>query len=235
MMKTLRIFVAIFCLFSHGSCNEDFLNIEPESVINSDQLGTSAEGTLGALRGIYAGLRSYGLTGYAGHEDYGHKSILSVVDMMGNDVVMYYLNWNGFNYNYTGRVMTNSRAHMPWFTYYTQIKNANTIVNSVPSDTENSELKAIRGQALALRGYFHFMLARIYGPTFVGNESKLSVPVSAEERSTKRNTVAEVYAQIESDLKASIESLEGYKRGSNLEMIDKSVAQAFLADVYLEM
>src|SRR5690606_119753 len=99
----------------------------------------------------------------------------------------------------------------------------------------SSDLKAIRGQALALRGYFHFMLARIYGPTFVGNESKLSVPVSAEERSTKRNTVAEVYAQIESDLKASIESLEGYKRGSNLEMIDKSVAQAFLADVYLEM
>src|SRR5690606_30518481 len=209
MMKSLRIFVAIFCLFSLGSCNKEFLNIEPESVINSDQLGTSAEGTLGALRGIYAGLRSYGLTGYAGHEDYGHKSILSVVDLMGNDVVMYYLNWNGFNYNYTGRVMTNSRAHMPWFTYYTQIKNANIVVNSIDEGTDDAELRAVRGQALALRGYFHFMLARIYGPTYVGNESKLSVPIHADEESTKRNTVQEVYAQIESDLTTAVAQLEG--------------------------
>src|SRR3546814_654468 len=151
MMKSLRIFTAIFCLFSLGSCNKEFLNIEPESVINNDQLGTSAEGTLGALRGVYAGLRSYGLTGYAGHEDYGHKSILSVVDLMGNDVVMYSLNWNGFNYNYTGRVMTNSRAHMQWFTSYTPINNANIVVTSIDESTDNSEFKSVHGQTLALR------------------------------------------------------------------------------------
>src|SRR5690606_41165020 len=93
-----------------GSCDQKFLDIEPESAINQEQLGTSAEGTLGALRGIYAGLRSFGLTGYANHEDYGHKSVLSLVDLMGNDVVMYTLNWNGFNYDYTGRVMTSPRS-----------------------------------------------------------------------------------------------------------------------------
>jgi len=235
MKKNKIIYTFLLAGAILSSCSKDYLDVAPQSAINSEQLGSSSAATMGTLKGILSSLRSYGVTGYAGHEDYGHKSILSVLDLMGHDVIMNNLNWGGFNYNYTGRVMTNSRAHMPWFTYYTQIKNANTIVNSVPADTENSELKAIRGQALALRGYFHFMLARIYGPTFVGNESKLSVPVSAEERSTRRNTVAEVYAQIESDLKASIESLEGYKRGSNLEMIDKSVAQAFLADVYLEM
>lgn len=233
MMKSLRIFIAVFCFFSLASCNEEFLNIEPESVINSEQLGTSAEGTLGALRGIYAGLRSYGLTGYAGHEDYGHKSILSVVDLMGNDVVMYYLNWNGFNYNYTGRVMTNSRAHMPWFTYYTQIKNANIVVNSIDEDTDDADLRAVRGQALALRGYFHFMLARIYGPTFIGNESELSIPINADTVSTIRNTVSEVYAQITLDLENAVTALEGYTR-PNREFIDQSVAQAFLAQVYLE-
>lgn len=218
-----------------SSCSKDYLDVDPQSTINSEQLGSSSAATMGTLKGILSSLRSYGVTGYAGHEDYGHKSILSVMDMMGNDVIMENLNWGGFNYNYTGRVMTNSRSHMPWFTYYTQIKNANTIINSVAADTEDASLKAIRGQALALRGYFHFMLARIYGPTFVGHESALSVPISAAELSTKRNTVKEVYTQIEADLVEAVRSLDGYNRGANKEMLDKSVAQAFLADVYLEM
>ena len=233
-MKSLRIYIAIFCLLSFGSCNQDFLNIDPESAINQEQLGTSAEGTLGALRGIYAGLRSFGLTGYANHEDYGHKSILSLVDLMGNDVVMYTLNWNGFNYDYTGRVMTSPRSHMPWFTYYIQIKNANIVINSIDGNTEDPDLRAVRGQALALRGYFHFMLARIYGPTFVGHESDLAIPINADSISTIRNTVSEVYTQITLDLETAVAALEGYTR-PNREFVDQSVAQAFLAQVYLEI
>lgn len=232
-VKVIYSFLLAGALFS--SCSKDFLNVDPQSTINSEQLGTSPAATMGILKGIMASLRSYGVTGYAGHEDYGHKSILSVLDLMGNDAIMVNLNWGGFNYNYTGRVMTNSRAHMPWLTYYTQIKNANIVINSVPEDTESAELRAIRGQALALRGYFHFMLARIYGPTFVGNETALSVPINAAELSSKRNTVAEVYAQVQADLEAAVVALDGYSRGANSEMIDKSVAQGFLADVYLEM
>src|SRR5690606_22040067 len=62
----------------------------------------------------------------------------------------------------------------------------------------------------------------------------LSVPIHADEESTKRNTVQEVYAQIESDLTTAVAQLEGYGR-PNREFVDQSVAQAFLADVYLEM
>jgi len=218
-----------------SSCSKDYLDIQPQSTINADQLGSSSAATMGTLKGILASLRSYGITGFAGHEDYGHKSILSVVDLMGHDMIMENLNWGGFNYNYTGRVMTNSRAHMPWLTYYTQIKNANTIINSVAADTEDPQLKAIRGQALALRGYMHFMLARIYGPTYIGNESQRAVPLNAGTLSTTRNTVQEVYAQIEADLNEAVVALEGYNRGANKELLDRSVAQAFLADVYLEM
>ncbi|WP_241788900.1 RagB/SusD family nutrient uptake outer membrane protein [Sphingobacterium rhinopitheci] len=231
--KIIYSFLLVGALLS--SCSKDYLNVDPQSTINSEQLGSSSAATMGTLKGIFGSLRSYGITGYAGHEDYGHKSILSVMDLMGNDVIMVNLNWGGFNYNYTGRVMTNSRAHMPWLTYYTQIKNANIIINSIAENTDNSDLKAIRGQALALRGYFHFMLARIYGPTYVGNESALSVPINAAELSNKRNTVAEVYAQVQADLEDAVIALDGYNRGANLEMIDKSVAQGFLADVYLEM
>lgn len=233
-MKNKIILYFLACLFVVTGCKKDFLDITPESTITPDQLSTSAAANMGTLKGIYAGLRSYGITGYSGHEDYGHKSILSSLDLMGNDVVMEGLNWHGFNYNYTGRVLTNSRAHLPWFTYYIQIKNTNTIINSIAEDEADAELKQIRGQALALRGYFHFMLARIYGPTYVGNEGALSIPINAETTSLTRNTVSEVYSQIVLDLEKAITALEGYSRPNN-EMVDQSVAQAFLAQVYLEI
>lgn len=233
-MKKKIILYIFTCLVVLTGCKKDFLDVTPESTITPDQLSTSAEATMGTLKGIYAGLRSFGITGYANHEDYGHKSILSSLDLMGNDVVMVNLNWHGFNYNYTGRVATNSRAHLPWFTYYIQIKNTNTIINSIPEDEADPELKQIRGQALALRGYFHFMLARIYGPTYVGHEGDLSIPINAETTSSVRNTVSEVYTQITSDLEGAVTALEGYSR-SNRELVDQSVAQAFLAQVYLEM
>jgi len=231
--KILYFLFSVVVLMS--SCSKDYLNIEPQSTINSDQLGRSPSATMGILKGVYSSLRSYGSSGYAGHEDFGHKAVLSFIDLMGNDVIMDYLNWGGFNYNYTGRVMTNDRSHMPWFTYYTQIKNLNTVINSVSHDTEDPELKAILGQALALRGYFHFMLARIYGHTYVGNENKACIPINAATLSSKRNTNEEVYQQIVADLTEGVNLLSGYSRGSSKELLDKGVAEAFLADVYLEM
>jgi len=217
------------------SCSKSFLDVDPESIINPEQLSSTPAAQLGNLRGILTGLRSMDMTGYAGHEDYGHKSILSGLDLMGNDVVMLYANWHMFTYNYTARLTTNSRAHMYWFTYYLQLKSANTIINSIGDTPANAELKAIRGQALALRGYMHFMLARIFGPTYVGHENELSIPLNTGVASEARNTVKEVYAQIIEDLDLAISSLDGYNRGTSRELLDKSVAQAFLAQVYLEV
>lgn len=233
MKRRIILYLCTGLLFA-TSCKKTYLDVTPESTIDSDQLGSSSAATMGTLKGILAGLRSYGITGYAGHEDYGHKSILSVIDLMGNDVVMLNPNWNMYNYNYTGRVTTNARAHMPWFTYYIQIKNANTIINNIDENTDDQELKAIRGQALALRGYFHFMLARIYGPTYIGHLDDLAIPINTGTVTTTRQKVTDVYAQITADLEQAVAALEGYSR-PNRELIDKSVAEAFLAQVYLEV
>ncbi|RRN78084.1 RagB/SusD family nutrient uptake outer membrane protein [Pseudoxanthomonas sp. SGD-10] len=233
-MKKVKYIYILSAGLLFSSCSKDFLDVDPQSTINTEQVRSSSVASLGAIRGVMATLRSATTTGYAGHEDYGHKGVLSVIDLMGHDVIMDNLNWGGFNYNYTGRVQTNSRAHYPWFTYYTQIKNVNTIISNIDPNTSDAGLKAVLGQALALRGYFHFMLARIYGPTYVGNTSELSIPINAEVLSSNRNTVEEVYTLIENDLETAVEALDGYVR-PNLELIDQSVAQAFLADVYLEM
>lgn len=217
-------------------CSKDFLDAQPESTINDEQLATSPTASKSILAGIYSALRSYGLSVAGSHEDYGHKSILAATDLMSNDMLMTKSSWYGSFYNYLGRQQTNSRSKLAWTIYYPQIRTTNKLIQAIPADAPTPELKAIRGQALALRGYFYFMLARMYGPTYVGNETKLCVPLFTEPTvdAKPRATVQEVYKVIESDLKLAITELEGFTR-ANKDGLDQSVAQAFLADVYLEM
>lgn len=231
-----KILIIALCVLVFTSCEKDFLDTTPESTINSDQLATSASANQAIVSGIYSALRSFGLAIPGNHEDYGHKSVLSAMDMMSNDMLMTKSSWYSNFYNYLGRQQTNSRSRLVWVTYYPQIKSTNIVLSAIPSNTTDEKLKAIRGQAIALRGYFYFMLARTYGPTYVGNESKLSVPIYTEAalEGKGRSTVNEVYSLIENDLKEAIHLLTNYKRLNN-DSVDGSVAQAFLADVYLEM
>lgn len=230
-----KIIVLSLSLMFFTSCEKDFLDTTPESTINDEQLASSAEANVAIINGIYSALRSYGLSVAGNHEDYGHKSILAATDLMSNDMLMTKSSWYSSFYNYLGRQQTNSRSRLAWSVYYPQIKTTNVVLDAIPTGVKDDDLKAIRGQALALRGYFYFMLARMYGPTFMGNENKLCVPLYTEVslEGKERSTVSEVYQLIVNDLKESVELLEGYTRKNN-NYIDQSVAQAILADVYLE-
>lgn len=231
-----KIVIIALSLLVFVSCDKEFLDTVPESTINNDQLATSASANQAIINGIYTALRSYGLAIGSNHEDYGHKSVLSAMDMMSNDMLMTKSSWYQSFYTYIGRQQVNTRSRLVWNTYYPQIKSTNVVLTAIPATSEDEKMNAIRGQALALRGYFYFMLARTYGPTYVGNETSLCVPVYTKVtlEGKARSTVNEVYTLIESDLKEAIELLTKYKRSNN-DSVDKTVAEAFLADVYLEM
>lgn len=231
-----KILIASLSLLIFASCESEFLDTTPQSTINDEQLAASAEANEAIINGIYSALRSYGLSIASNHEDYGHKSVLAATDLMSNDMLMTKSSWYSNFYNYLGRQQTNVRSRLAWSIYYPQIKTANVVLSAIPEGVTDEKLKGIRGQALALRGYFYFMLARIYGPTYIGNENRLCVPIYTEValEGKARSSVAEVYTLIEKDLNESVLLLEGNKRKNN-NAIDQSVAQAFLADVYLEM
>jgi hypothetical protein len=234
-MKKLIILTLSLLLLS--SCEDDFLDTTPESTINDEQLATSAAANAAIINGVYSALRSYGLSVAGNHEDYGHKSILAATDMMSNDMLMTKSSWYASFYNYLGRQQTNSRSRLAWSIYYPQIKTLNVVLTAVPAEAAiTDDLKKIRGEALALRGYFYFMLARIYGPTYIGHEDDLSVPLYTVVTldGAPRATVTEVYTVIENDLLESIELLQDIPAGGT-GAVNQSVAKAFLADVYLEM
>lgn len=223
-------------LLSASSCSRDYLNTDLESTVNGDQLAQSSAGLTGLMDGIYTALHSYGQANAAGHEDFGHKSILSGLDMMSNDMLMTKFSWFGYFYDYSGRVQASSRTKLVWNTYYPVIKSSNSIINNVDEATATKDVKYALGQALAVRGLSYFMLARVFGPTYVGHESDLCVPIYTEPTTEgkARSKVSEVYSLIVSDLTRAVADLQGFNR-STKDKINQSVAQGILAEVYLEM
>lgn len=235
-MKKITIYSLFAASLLLTSCADDYLNTDPESTINEEQLATSPSALQGLMDGVYTGFRTFGNTNSGNHEDYGHKSILAGLDLMSNDVTMAKSSWYISWYNYTGRVQTNGRSLLPWNTYYLQIKTLNTIINTVNQAGINDNNKYVLGQAYALRALSYFMLARIYGPTYAGHTNELCVPIytSVSFEGKARSSVSEVYGLVESDLIKSVDLLNGYQRPTK-EKIDKTVANAFLAQVSLEM
>lgn len=235
-MKKILLTAGILSTLIFSSCSQDFLNTQPESTINDDQLETSSAGLTGLIDGIYTSLHSTNLSVVGSHEDSGHKSVLAAMDMMSNDNMMTKSHWYGSFYSYLGRVESSTRSRLMWYMYYPQIKICNFVINAAEANGINASNKYAYAQAKALRAYMYFMLARIYGPTFKGNLSENCIPIYLQHTFTgrARATVSEVYNLIKTDLTTSIGLLDGFER-LNKEKINKSVAQAFLAQVALEM
>ena len=91
--------------------------------------------------------------------------------------------------------------------YYEVILGANAIIEYLPNvnDTEDN-INKVKAQAYALRGFYYFNLVNIFGQPYNSDSTALGVPLKLQsgiepsEDYLKRKTVAEVYAQILSDL-----------------------------------
>jgi starch-binding outer membrane protein, SusD/RagB family len=129
-----------------------------------------------------------------------------------------------------------------WQIYYKLINGCNLIKDYVGkvSGTEK-EKNAMLGQVLFLRAYYYFKLVNIYAQPYNKNgidpTTEPAVPlilssiVSDERR--KRNTLAEVYAQIESDLLQAADLLKNNYAPDNAFRVSYYAAYALLSRLYL--
>jgi hypothetical protein len=223
-------------LFGLTACQDDFLDTAPEDTISNVQLASNPAALQAIVNGMYANLRSYGIGGQDQHIDYGLTGVRAGLDMMSNDITQSVFHWYGFYYNYDARVQTSTRTEIIWNTYYTQVAEANSVINAIEMDTDDPTAKALLGQALALRALFTFNTARIYAHTYIGHENDLCIPLpnGNDFEGKPRSTVSDVYAQIRADIEAAIPLLEGFTRVTRQEL-DQLVAYGIAARVYLEM
>jgi len=133
-----------------------------------------------------------------------------------------------------------------WVDCYEIVALLNEAISYAEALPESSKQKALLGEALALRGFIFFNLARVYGrePGQLVNGFDLCVPLNldafyygggklGDDVYPARATVNETWAQIESDLTKGADLLNGNDSGLMPKRMSSLAAKALLSRVYL--
>ena len=205
----------VLCL---SSCNSDLLETEPTDSMSGSTFMSDATKALVPLNGIYRSMYSAGwsTTGNT-HQCFGISAYNLMGEVMGDDFIMgaQGSGWFWFDaaYNVKGRYTSSTwRSYDLWMAYYTWIANANYIIAAEETMAGSSEdVGYVMGQAYGIRAYSYFMLAQTFARNY-NYSSDPCVPIYNGPTMTTttgqpRSTVAEVYAQIDSDIDKAIEYL----------------------------
>ncbi len=194
-LSSIQVLLLTCLLFT--ACKKDFLDREPYGSLPTSESITNAADMRTALNGVYATLRNANLYG---------RTVPLVGDLLADNVYISTTNSNRYlefqNINYT---VNNLMVEGIWQTAYNAILNANNVINSSLQGTD--EISQYRGEALALRALLYFELVKFYALPYTTDPNALGVPLILSYDpfvKPKRNTVSEVYAQIEKDLEASL-------------------------------
>lgn len=223
-MKNLKYkFIATaFAALSLAGCND--LDTAPMgSTITTDQkaeaVAANPDRIKASVAAIPAGFYNFGkLVGESNHNDLFFPAIMLFTDSRGMDMVSDKIGYNWFSSSlaYDDVQWNNFVPYCVWGTAYKQISTANGVIQNIGTyEPADNDLKFYLAQALTVRAYDYYTLAQYFQHTYAGNEDKPCVLIITEENmdkvpndGCKRSTVAEVYAQIMSDLNNAVKLFE---------------------------
>ncbi|MCU7549246.1 RagB/SusD family nutrient uptake outer membrane protein [Chitinophagaceae bacterium LB-8] len=217
-MKHNISIIAMVVLVAFTSCKK-FLDTKPSSFLAPDQYYTGATLT-NALAGVYNSLSVYG-------QDYA-KGLFTC-----NDETF----WGGpgrntpdaqssFSFDYA-----NSNVSNLWSKLYTGIERANQLIAYVDKNDPSAEVQAAYGEALFLRGYYHFLLVSNFGAVPL----KLTPSTDPNNLSLSRTPVDSIYQSILSDMKMAEGKVYPISKLGTASRVSKTAVQGILARVYLTM
>lgn len=234
-MKTRHTYISfLLVLITLGtSCRKDFLKEDPSTAVSVDKAILTDGDMMEALAGTYRILQSYFL--------FGRNSVV-MGDILADNVYLSSSN--------SGRLLTlnnysfaegATESRFIWTQSYYAILQANRIIGSELKESVNSN--QLRGEAYAIRALLYLNLVNWYGKPYTVNPSADGVPlvtVSSDKAGVlnlpARNTVAEVYAQIISDLDKAYSIMPETPptiHVTNTNFISKPAVKAIQARAYL--
>ncbi|WP_316634432.1 RagB/SusD family nutrient uptake outer membrane protein [uncultured Flavobacterium sp.] len=231
----IKLIWCVASIIGLGSCSEEFLDKTPTEFVDYDAATKTTDNLMTTLNGIHRSL----YIRYESQGECGLGSLMEQVDIAGDDVVFPVTNdWFLQVYNWNAFSNENSQdLRFPYRTYYSIIRNANTIINAADAASGPPEDKNIvKGQALLYRAFCHFQLVQLFGKRYINGEtnSQLGVPIilTVDNDNYPRSTVEEVYAQINKDLDEANVLLVGFMKPNNSHL-NLKVAQGLKARVAL--
>lgn len=215
-MKKYKIFIVVTLLYLLPSCSEDYLDVQPQFQVNSENFFNSEDDYQQALIGAYDMLQSTYINVLMGE-------IASDNTLCGgenaNDVPGYQ------EIDDMRHGVVNEQLRNLWNWMYAGINRCNYIFE-FEDKIDFSGKDQILAQAAFLRAYYYFELVKWFGEVPMPVDVRVSFGTVQDYN---RTPVNEVYAQIESDLNyaASILPLQQIEKGR----ITKGAAQALLGKV----
>lgn len=236
---TLRLLLIFAVTLSLSSCEEDFLQTVPtDSVTNEIAMG-SVDNMMLAINGVHRTIyaQNSNITYYA-----GQQFMIPTADFGASDALHSTVG-NGWHRARIQWIMhtnaTRDDVSFSWFFYYHIIGSVNNIINAAGDLQESDVLHNVLGQAYTYRAWAHFQLVQFFAkPYMVGNPATdLGVPImTATEppyEGKPRNTVQEVYTQIEEDLTTAIGHFALATDRPDISHLNVDVAKGIAARVYL--
>lgn len=223
-MKKYILISSIFLLGFTQSCSESSLDLEANSVVNIDVPRTEEQLQM-LLNGAY-----YNLGNTSG---YGTE-LMVFGDLLGDNL---FVSTTNANFPLTNN--KNYNSNQGEFDFYGLMYNAIVKCNMIINDTNvesNVNVQRMKAEAKIIRGFAYFTLVTYYSPSPTsGINQEYGVPIVLGNYDSliqpKRNTVAEVYEQIISDLTAGVNGASIKPNSKTL--LGKAAAELLLSRVYL--
>ena len=218
-INKLKVFALGSMLLVSTSC-QDLLKEEVISNIGNDYINT-AKGFEDATKAAYSSLRTF----------YGTQLGLTFTEY-GTDIYATGADggYKGFHFYDTQIQPTVDYLAILWDEMYRGINTCNAVIGRAPSVTGISDAtKKLRvAEAKFLRAHFYYILHEQFGPLDLRLTETL-----APTKESKRNSSAEVYAQIIKDCNEAIADLENKAHSNDYGRATRASAEALLAKVYL--
>ncbi|TDE15694.1 RagB/SusD family nutrient uptake outer membrane protein [Dyadobacter psychrotolerans] len=224
-------------LLAFTACKEDFLETAPTDQVSTGDAFKTTKNAWAALNGIHRLMYSQI---FSTQSQGGQSGNMIYVDVLGDDLVFPNVSNSWFRSEYQWISHRNSNSSMVYYNYtfyYMIISNANMIIANIDlAEGAEADKKAIKAEALTYRAWAYFQAVQLFGERFVAGaaNSGPGIPLVLEPstEAKPRNTVAEVYAQINTDLNDAIALFAGYTR-ANKSHFNVNVAKGIKARVSL--
>lgn len=227
----------IIALFT--SCKKDFLETFPTDQVAQTTAFQSIANAKLAVNGMYRLMYLQ----ISNQSQDGQGAMMINMDAMGEDLV-----WSGNTYSYfkpalrwvDHRSASSALSAYPYRFYYRINSNANMIIENVDKLTAaQTEIDAIKGEALAIRAWCHFQLVQLYGKRYEAGKQNtqpgVPIQITNDGINQPRASVEAVYAQINKDLDQAIALLAAAPARSAKTHVNVNVAKGFKARVALTM
>ncbi|MBK0370700.1 RagB/SusD family nutrient uptake outer membrane protein [Flavobacterium agrisoli] len=234
MQTKIKILLALIVMSITASSCDDYLDLRPQDGIIREEFWKTKEDVRAAVIGIYSSM----LNSPPGVGDLPLSKYLFMYGELRGDMVSPGTNVTEDERDIMNTNILASNSLTSWAAFYRTINYCNTVIDLAPDvinedpTLTQEQLNKYLSEALAVRGYLYFTLAR----TFRDVPLKLNASLSDQDNfQLPKNTQAEIFEQVIKDLKQAEEyGVETYgDQASNNGRITKDAINAILTDVYL--